>query len=96
MSTSIAESLAAAEIVRYYHCQLCDGRGALVKRVNGRPTAVLCHDCHGEGQLGATQEDVDNAESIGSDNPFCRHEWAGGDEEYSRCYCMCCGADGDA
>jgi DnaJ-class molecular chaperone len=92
-----AASTGERVIVAYFDCQSCHGHGAKVKRNDdGTKRAVLCTRCNGEGRLGATEDEVADARAIGSDNPFCRHEWAGGNEDYDRCYCLNCGADGDA
>lgn len=83
--------------ITWFDCPKCDGHGSEVLRDDdGKVVAAeLCKRCKGEGKLGATEEDVEAAQSIGSDNPFCIHDWAV-NEESDRCYCLNCGADGDA
>lgn len=93
------------QIVQWFTCPTCDGHGCKTKRIDGKPTAVLCADCGGEGQRGATEWHLENMDP-GSNNPFCRHDWSytgtqyGGDDERwggeGRAYCSYCGADGDA
>jgi hypothetical protein len=82
-----------AGIVQFFPCPRCDGHGCHMNR--SRTQAMVCEDCTGQGQLGATEEDVENAATIGSSNPFCRHDWTV-NEESDRSYCSSCGADGDA
>jgi hypothetical protein len=87
-------SEAREEELTWFPCPRCDAHGCYLK--NGVPT--LCERCHGER--------VEESAAIGSDNPFCAHEWSytgtaygGDDESYhgeGRCYCSLCGADGDA
>lgn len=91
---------------RSFPCPKCDGHGCRVKRVDGKPVAELCERCGGEGVRFATLDMIEEAGAIGSDNPFCEHDWSytgtaygGEDESYhgeGRCYCSLCGADGDA
>lgn len=94
-------------IVQYFPCPDCAGHGAkVIRRKENQTEAVLCGRCWGSGQLGATADQIEEAACIGSDNPFCTHDWSftgvayGGDEESyhgeGRCYCSRCGADGDA
>jgi hypothetical protein len=95
---SIAGQLPRAEpeIIAHFDCPDCNGHGAKVKRnMDGTRRAELCARCEGAGKLGATEDDLEAASAIGSDNPFCRHDWAV-NEESDRCYCLNCGADGDA
>lgn len=95
---------------RSFPCPKCDGHGAVVVRIEGAvgysKVARLCERCDGEGTLFATLDMIEDAASIGSNNPFCEHDWSytgtaygGDDESYhgeGRCYCAHCGADGDA
>ena len=79
----------------YFACQRCDGHGAVVCRNDdGSKRAELCTHCGGDGRLGTTRDQVEDARAVGSDNPFCRHDWSYSDDD--RCYCSLCGADGDA
>lgn len=91
----------------YFPCPRCDAHGCfLVEGAAGGRVAQICPRCNGEKYLGATPEQVEDAAAIGSDNPFCAHEWSysgtaygGDDESYhgeGRCRCSLCGADGDA
>lgn len=90
----------------FFTCPACEGHGAKVERHGGAKVAVLCKACDGEGRRWATPDMIEDAAAIGSDNPFCAHEWSytgtvygGGDASYhgeGRCYCVYCGADGDA
>lgn len=91
--------------VRFFDCNDCDGKGATIERINGRPSLKICESCNGAGEFGATEEDLANCDP-GSDNPFCRHDWSctgsayGGDDDRwcgeGRMLCSKCGADGDA
>lgn len=91
---------------RAFTCPKCDGHGCRVNCVDGKKVAELCARCAGEGALFATLDMIEDAASIGSDNPFCEHDWSytgtaygGEDESYhgeGRSHCRLCGADGDA
>lgn len=106
MSTPSAETAGVPVFVRFFECLACDGHGAVVDRSGEKPIAKLCERCCGNGELGATEDDLASASEIGSNNPFCPHDWSytgstyGGDEDSyhgeGRCYCSICGADGDA
>lgn len=91
----------------WFPCLKCDGHGACVIRVpDGTKRAELCGSCDGEGRRFANAGMIEEAHAIGSDNPFCAHDWSysgtaygGDDESYhgeGRCICSICGADGDA
>jgi hypothetical protein len=98
----------AAEIDgdEWFPCPRCDGVGCYLVDQAEKKSAAVCERCHGERYLAASADQVEAARSIGSDNPFCSHEWShtglaygGEDESYhgeGRCYCSRCGADGDA
>lgn len=89
----------AAGVVRFFPCPHCDGHGAKVMRNKGGNVALLCSRCDGEGKLGATEDDIECAAQIGSDNPFCPHDWSSGYDESDHevaIRCGLCGADGDA
>lgn len=93
------DALSAAGIVRFFPCPDCDGHGAKVVGERGARRAEICQRCAGEGQLGATEADIEAASEIGSDNPFCRHDWSSGYDESDHevaIYCGLCGANGDA
>ena len=105
MSAVIAEPIDTA--LTYFPCPRCDGHGCLlVEGTTGARVAQICPRCNGDKLLGATLEQVEDAHAIGSDNPFCPHDWSysgtaygGDDESYhgeGRCLCSLCGADGDA
>jgi len=105
-SAALEEELPEAEQGAYFPCQKCDGHGALVVLKNERREAVLCDRCDGTGTLWASNEDIFEAEAIGSNNPTCVHDFVctgtayGGDDDRflgeGRSYCTLCGADGDA
>lgn len=80
-------------IVAYFPCPRCDGNGCYL--TNGRTVSLVCERCAGVGKIAATEEDMAQAATIGSNNPFCQHDWAH-DEDADRVYCSHCGADGDA
>lgn len=91
----------------FFPCPSCDARGCvLIEDGPGPRVAKICDRCKGDKYLGATPEQVEQASAIGSDNPFCPHDWSysgtaygGEDQSYhgeGRCICSLCGADGDA
>lgn len=85
-----------------FPCPHCDGRGVMRKRQDGNFVAVLCDRCDGEGSRWANAGMIEDAHAIGSDNPFCPHDWSSGYDDssgYERevaIYCGMCGACGDA
>jgi hypothetical protein len=60
-----------------------------------------CEECHKEVDTGDDLcadcvEQLIEAEDFKKIHPDGRHEWGGGNEEYSNTYCIWCGEDGDA